>query len=170
MKTLALTLTMLLSLSAFSQQLRLASDLVDHTVTSGAFHAVASIALPSAPDVAAATPNAFLVAATPAMIRPKVVDRTFVLVTGMSAAAMVLDTELTVHCLQKGTCTELNPLLGSSPSRARLYATNVPMMLGGVMVSRWLKSRNPNSKLWMLIPFSDTASHGIGAATGLKHY
>jgi len=47
----------------------------------------------------------------------------------LNFAANVADIEGTQSCLRAHTCSEANPLFGSNPSRARSYATAIPLDL-----------------------------------------
>src|SRR5579859_6929958 len=53
----------------------------------------------------------------------------------------VLDAEGTLHCLQYVGCSELNPLLGRHPSRARIYLTAMPINALGIYGMGRLKQR-----------------------------
>lgn len=102
----------------------------------------------------------------PAPIRPRIFNRTFAILTAVSAAAMVADIELTANCLKTAVnCHEANPLLGKDPSRARLYGVNVPIFAGEMMLSRML--RRKERKAWMMPLVSLTGMHSVGAASNL---
>ena len=100
----------------------------------------------------------------PATVRSS--NRTFMLLATVSAAAMVADVELTANCVKTvSKCREGNPLMGSDPSRARLYGVNVPIYAGEMMLSRMFRRKYPERKLWMLPVLSLTGSHVAGAAS-----
>jgi hypothetical protein len=93
--------------------------------------------------------------------------RAFLLLSVAAGVATVADIEITTHCLQtKPNCREMNPLFGSHPSRGRLYATAVPLTLGQVWFSNYLRKKHPERKLWMLPTLSVTIGHTFGAMSG----
>ncbi len=95
-------------------------------------------------------------------------DRSFAILAMVSAATMVADIELTANCMRTVVnCRELNPLLGSDPSRARLYGVNVPIYMSGVVLSRMLKRKFPERKLWMMPLLSLTGTHASGVASNM---
>lgn len=110
----------------------------------------------------------FLVENTPRSAEAHKFNRTFVFLATLSAAATVADIELTANCLKTNrNCRETNPLLGSDPSRARLYGVNVPILAGQMMLSRMLQRRFPQRKLWMAPFISTTGTHVVGVASNL---
>jgi hypothetical protein len=129
---------------------------------------MASAARPSSMEPLAPSTR-FLVENTP---RPVPVrsnsNRTFLLLATISAAAMVADVELTANCLRTvANCHEANPLLGSNPSRTRLYGVNVPLYAGEMLMSRAFRRKYPDRKLWMLPVLSTTGAHIAGAASNM---
>lgn len=93
--------------------------------------------------------------------------RAFLLLSVAAGVATVVDVEVTTHCLQtKPNCRELNPLFGSHPSRARLYATALPLTIGQVWFSNYLRKKYPERKLWTLPTLSVTIGHAFGAMSG----
>jgi hypothetical protein len=122
---------------------------------------------PVPPAPLALRPN-FLVQNTPNEVKVHRFNRTFVFLATVSAAATIADIELTANCLKTvGNCRESNPLLGSDPSRARLYSVNVPIYASQMMLSRMLQRRFPQRKLWMVPFLSSTGTHAVGAASNL---
>ncbi len=95
-------------------------------------------------------------------------NRPFAVLAAISAAAMVADIELTANCVRTaGSCREANPLLGSDPRRARMYGLNVPIYMSEILLSRMLKRKLPERKLWMMPLLSLTSTHAIGAASNM---
>jgi hypothetical protein len=125
-------------------------------------------ALRPVPPAALAPRMNFLVRNTPVEAKVHTFNRTFTFLAAVSAAATIADIELTANCLKTvGNCRETNPLLGSNPSRARLYGVNVPIYASQLMMSRMLQRRFPQRKLWMVPFLSSTGTHVVGAASNL---
>lgn len=92
----------------------------------------------------------------------KVVDRPFILFTIAEFGATVADIESTERGLSSGY-HEDNPLLGSHPSRAKLYGIGMP---SAALIALWsyeFKKVAPHSKRWMIPPILAGSIHG-GAA------
>jgi len=92
----------------------------------------------------------------------KVADRNFALLTLMGFCATVGDIESTQRGLGGGG-REANPLVGSRPSRVKLYSIGMP---AAGLVALWsyeLKKVSPHSKRWMIPPVITGMIHG-GAA------
>lgn len=115
-----------------------------------------------------------IVASTPQRIRPSVTQenpsphrRAFTLLSAVAVASTVADIEFTAHCLATNPrCREANPLYGSHPSRARMYAIAMPMTAAQIWFSNHLRKKHPERKLWMLPTLSVTVVHSLGAASG----
>jgi hypothetical protein len=82
---------------------------------------------------------------------PHVINRAFALFTFYQFAASIADVESTVHGLSHGA-SEANPLVGSHPSRAKLYQTALPVSVGVAVWSYALKKKGPHSRNWMIPP------------------
>jgi hypothetical protein len=130
--------------------------------------------LPSAPSGSSAEadrrwtqPTKFAVAATPSRPSSKTWDTTFVLLSGVATALTVADMELTARCTARQTCSEVNPLYGANPTRARLYGISLPMLGGELFLARWLKHRHPDRKVWMMPLIANSATHAVGTATAV---
>lgn len=82
----------------------------------------------------------------------RTVDRNFILLHTFSAVAMVADLETTVYRVSGQHASEMNPLFGAYPSRARLYGIAVPLNILFLYVSYHSKKSEPNGKLWALSP------------------
>jgi len=94
------------------------------------------------------------------------VDRPFAILLAVSAAFTIADIELTANCVATSArCREANPLLGRTPTRARLYGVNAPLYLGGALISRALHRKNPDKKLWVVPLVSATAAHAVGVVS-----
>ena len=95
-------------------------------------------------------------------------NRGFLLLATLSAAATIADIELTANCLRTvPNCREGNSILGSDPSRSRLYGVNVPIYVGQVMLSRVLRRKFPERKAWTVPFLSSTGTHVVGIASNL---
>jgi hypothetical protein len=111
--------------------------------------------------------NAFRTA-TVKEANPRVFDRKFLLLTGLTTTATIFDITSTSHCLSAySNSRETNPLLGSNPSRAKLYGISLSTVAGEVFASAWLRRRHPHSKLWIVPPIALMTSHGLGAALNM---
>lgn len=106
---------------------------------------------------------------TAAPKEPRILDKKFIALIGVSSALTILDVELTASCLRSNRCVEANPLYGSNPTRARMYGISLPLMGSQTLISAWLRHRYPTSKMWLIPMLSGTAAHGVGAATGLAN-
>jgi hypothetical protein len=84
--------------------------------------------------------------------KPKTVDRQFILLNALAVAATVVDLELSVRCIEAGKCVEGNPLFGKHPSRAKLYAINIPVSTLLLYMSYHYKKVAPRRRLWMYFP------------------
>lgn len=90
------------------------------------------------------------------------VDKAFWLTTAISTASTVADIEVTAHALQKPNCHEQNPLFGTRPSRARMYAISIPATAGYALLGHFLKRHAV--RIWAMPQLSLTAGHTVGAA------
>lgn len=119
--------------------------------------------------IVAQQPDNSFIAAPNQVTKPKVVDRKFLLLTGVAAAATVLDVATSSHCISTyATCQEGNPLVGSRPSAAKLYGISFSVLAGEMLASAWLRREMAGRKLWMIPPIAATAEHGIAAAFNLR--
>ena len=97
---------------------------------------------------------------------PRVFDGKFKVLAALSIATTTADLESTLHC--SPTCREINPLNGSHPTRARLYGINAPLLVGELMMSRVLRKRSPDRKLWTIPLVTTSAEHMFGVASNLR--
>ena len=76
-----------------------------------------AVAAPPSPEVAVAT----------AVERKRVADRRFWTFTGVNASLMVVDAELTVHCINTYplTCREANPTISATHGVAAIPCTKI---------------------------------------------
>jgi hypothetical protein len=101
--------------------------------------------------------------------KPKIFDRKFLLVAGISTAATLLDITTTSNCIFRySNCQEANPLLGSHPSRAKIYGVNLSLLAGEMAASAWLRHRTPHTKTWLIPPLIGTAGHGLATVLNLR--
>ncbi len=115
----------------------------------------ATFALPAQPM---AVPIAPAVSLTPAP-QKKVINKKFLLLTGLAVAFTVADVELTQRCLRHHTCVELNPTLPTG--HAAMYLANVPAT-GALFY--WSYRRKANGqRLWWLPTLIDLLPHAAGA-------
>lgn len=112
----------------------------------------------TAPEV----PPALVIQAPMPKESHKVLDRQFVLFTLAEFGATVADIESTMHALTSGY-HEDNPLLGSQPSRAKLYGIGMPSAALVAFCSYEFKKLAPYSRRWMIPPILAGSVHG-GAA------
>ncbi len=96
------------------------------------------------------------------------VDRNFILLHTFSALALVADLETTAHGLGgQAQGTELNPVFGAHPSRARLYSIAVPLDVLSLYVSYRYKRAEPGRSLWKLAPGVSIAAHTAAVVNNL---
>jgi hypothetical protein len=124
------------------------------------FSSPRAVAAPRSPEVALAT----------AVEHKRVADRRFWTFTGVNASLMVVDAELTVHCINTYplTCREANPVMGSHPGRLRLYSIGGSVFAFQSLVSYAMRRRDPEGRLWMFPPIVGWITHGIGTAFGIR--
>jgi hypothetical protein len=77
----------------------------------------------------------------------------------------VFDVEMTHRCIVSHKCREGNPLMPSSLAGA--LSVNFAFVGYGSWISYRLKKHH--ARVWWLSPAIGTASHIVGAATGLMH-
>jgi len=97
---------------------------------------------------------------------PRVFDGKFKVLAALSIATMTADLESTLHC--SPTCREINPLNGSHPTRARLYGINAPLLISELLMSRVLRKRSPDRKLWTIPLLTTSVEHMFGVASNLR--
>ena len=98
--------------------------------------------------------------ASPKPMKPRILDRKFLVLAGIATAATALDVATTSHCMSTyANCQEGNPLLGSHPSTAKLYGVSFSM-LGGQLLA--------NGQLWMMPSIIATAGHGLASMLNVR--
>ncbi len=95
--------------------------------------------------------------------KPKTIDRQFLILNAMMVAATVADAETTLNCVSSPSCQETNPLLGSHPSRGRVYAVAVPLTAAAIYLSYHYKRVSPSRSWWKAYPLVLTGVHAFGA-------
>lgn len=95
----------------------------------------------------------------PDVPRPKVIDRKFVLASGVLAASTAFDMTETKLLLDRGG-VEYNPAFGRHPSTARLVGVASAWFAGYVVLSYELKKHHPRAFRHWWIPLAlETADH-----------
>jgi hypothetical protein len=91
-------------------------------------------------------------------------DRKFILLQTFSTMALLADLETTARGLaQQPRATELNPLFGKDPSRARLYGIAVPLNIFPFYLSYHSKKIAPRRSVWKVGPEMCIAVHTAAA-------
>lgn len=93
---------------------------------------------------------------------PRVVDKKFVALSATLMTLTIWDLERTQHCLARGTCVEMNPMLPHS--RAGMYAVNIPINAGTMYLAYKMKAAG--WKTWWVAPALNIAGHAVG--TGIR--
>jgi hypothetical protein len=126
-----------------------------------------AVAIPGASRASLpAAPGRVVVEPAPAK-KAKLFDRSYKTWMLASFAATVVDIETTAHGLGACGLVETNPLLGRTPSRAKMYGIGLPMTAGYNLLALWVKRRTPHSRVWMIIPGAMTAVHAGAAGHNL---
>jgi hypothetical protein len=95
-------------------------------------------------------------------------DRSFILLHSLSAVALIADLETTARSFEgQANATELNPLFGPHPTRARLYGITVPLNALSFYVSYRYKKIEPDRKTWKIAPGLCIAIHTAAAINNL---
>jgi hypothetical protein len=96
---------------------------------------------------------------------PKTIDRQFLVLNALLVVSAVADAESTLLCSR---CREVNPLLGSHPTRQRVYAIGVPLTAFQIYLAYHYKRLSPtrNGVItgWKAFPIAFAAIHGLAAA------
>jgi len=90
----------------------------------------------------------------------RVTDKKFFVISALVVGLTISDVERTQHCLHRGTCIEMNPMLPHS--RAGMYAVNVPINVATLWLSYRMKSQG--RRTWWIAPALVAAGHGMGTA------
>lgn len=98
---------------------------------------------------------------TRALEPQKAANKTFWLVNAYQLMWTVADVETTVSNLSKNSyCREMNPLVGSRPSRTVLYLSSLPLMAGAGYLS--YRAKKKHGKFWYLLPSIAGSAHAAG--------
>jgi hypothetical protein len=92
------------------------------------------------------------------------VDARYYLINGVHLEMMLLDVQMTRHCINAGTCKEGNPLMPSSLGGQ--LGLGFAFVGGGIVDSYYLKRRH--SRFWWIAPVVGIAAHGVGIASGIR--
>ncbi len=96
------------------------------------------------------------------------VDRSFILLQTLSAVALIVDLETTARSFEgQPKLTELNPVFGAHPTRARLYGIAVPLNVLSFYASYRYKKIEPGRKTWKIAPGLCIAIHTAAAINNL---
>lgn len=104
---------------------------------------------------------------------PKTIDRQFVVLNTWLVISAVADAESTLLCSR---CREINPLLGSHPTRQRIYAIGIPLTAFQIYLAYHYKHLSPtrNGVItgWKAFPIAFAAIHSLAAANNflVAHY
>jgi hypothetical protein len=118
--------------------------------------------LPDAPQTQAGMQRAAPIQPHGVSSQPSASNRGFVLVSTLSFGTMIADIESTRHAIESCGLQEVNPLYGRNPSRGKLYAINLPITGAQNLLAWYVHKRKPDSKLWLLMPLTNTAVHTAG--------
>lgn len=103
-----------------------------------------------------------IVAARPE--KKKVIDKKFLVLTGLATGLTVADFELTQSCIARHACVESDPLMPSS--RAGMYASSAPV---NAALFYWgYRRKAEGKKLWWLPIVAVAASHAVGVGTNIR--
>jgi hypothetical protein len=95
-------------------------------------------------------------------------DTKFILLQTLSTVALLLDLETTAQAFeQQPKATELNPLFGAHPTRARLYGIAVPLSAFSFYLSYHYKKMEPSRSVWKVAPGLSIAIHTAAAINNL---
>ncbi len=98
----------------------------------------------------------------------RTIDRQFILLNALSTGALVADVETTIHAVGEETkASELNPLFGVHPTRARLYGITLPLNALSFYLSYHAKKTMPKRRIWEIGPGLSIAAHTTAAINNL---
>jgi hypothetical protein len=102
--------------------------------------------------------------------KPQTVDREFLVLNGLLVIAAIADAESTLRC-NPDRCRELNPILGSHPTRRGVYSLGVPLTAFEIFLAYHYKrlspTRNGWKNGWKTFPIAFAAIHGFATANNL---
>lgn len=95
--------------------------------------------------------------------RERTADRKFWISMGVSTGLMLTDVGLTNSCVQANRCRELNPLLGSRPSTARIFGVALGLRaFTAVLTYKMKEGRHPR---WWLPNAIMSVVHGAAVVS-----
>ncbi len=98
----------------------------------------------------------------------RTLDRKFILLHALSTVALVADLETTVRSFEgQAKATEVNPLFGAHPTRARLYGIAVPLNALSFYLSYHYKKVEPGRSIWKVGPGLTIAVHTAAVINNL---
>lgn len=99
----------------------------------------------------------------------RTIDRKFILLQTFSTLALVSDLESTAHVVagRQPQASEVDPLFGKHPTRARLYGIGVPLDAFVIYMSYHAKKVAPKRKLWEIGPALSIAIHSAATINNL---
>lgn len=98
---------------------------------------------------------------------PRTIDRQFIVLNTLQVLAAIADAETTLNCVRSPHCSEVNPILGSHPTRGGMYALAVPLTALSVYLSYHYKHKSPTRDWWKAYPLTLSAVHSFGAVNNL---
>lgn len=90
--------------------------------------------------------------------KPKTIDRQFLLLNALQILASVADSESTIRGVRLGF-HEVNPILGSHPTRAEVYELAMPVDALLVLFSYHYKRVSPDRRWWRVYPGLGIVEH-----------
>jgi hypothetical protein len=98
----------------------------------------------------------------------RTMDREFVLLHTLSTVALIADLETTARGFEaQPKATELNPMFGARPTRARLYGIAVPLNALSLYLSYHYKKVEPRRNSWKIGPGVSIAIHTAAVINNL---
>jgi hypothetical protein len=114
------------------------------------------LAQPTAPAIEA-------IVASP-LPKRRVIDKKFLILTGLATAFTISDVELTQRCLHHRTCVELNPTLPTG--HTAMYLANIPATTALFYWSYRRKAKG--QRLWWLPALADLLPHAGGTFDNIR--
>jgi hypothetical protein len=96
--------------------------------------------------------------------RPRILDRSYLLLNGVHLAMALVDVEMTQHCMAEHKCREGNPIMPSS--QAGQISVSLGFVTYTAVVGYWMKKHN--MRIWWMAPTVGIAAHTAGAAASFK--
>lgn len=169
----ALVVAVLLSASASQAQTTFKSIKVsgstepESSFPSASFSSSSSSSSVLRPEAALVSATEAVLPVAPSMLvrpveTPRAADKKFWMVNAFDVVWTIADIETTVTNLNSSPyCREMNPLVGTRPSRRTLYLSNIPVMVGAGYLS--YRSHKKQGKRWYMLPSLAGGAHAAGA-------